>query len=137
MKRAKHTAEESNPAAVDLESKPCTGTRDVDADKKVELRPFSIDNAAQPARENCRRNGSDLHRSFSPRELTDYRHCEGGATSWSQSRESNSRVHGYGPRRCTSTDCKDADRREARAADKEMRAKGSARVVVIFWITTD
>lgn len=27
--RAKHTAEELNPAAFDLESKPCTSTRDV------------------------------------------------------------------------------------------------------------
>ena len=89
-----------------------------------------------------RRNGSDLHRSFSPRELADYRHCEGGATSWSQSRESNSRVHGYGPRRCTSTDCKDRAAPTAlrgghaehvgAALGFRTRARCGARVVVIF-----
>lgn len=37
---AKHTAEELNPAAVDLESKPCTSTRDVYADEDLTLRCF-------------------------------------------------------------------------------------------------
>jgi hypothetical protein len=84
------------------------------------------DNAAQTAR-RASRNGSDLHRSLSPRDLTDYRHCEGGATSWSQSRESSSRITGMGrdgaPARTAETPADDEVGRQ-----ENMRTRCGARV---------